>query len=322
MKRRTSKVRKKRASVKTLQANVMTPRIFWHELRQSLSGLLRCTLYAALAVGAAFGVWRGIEQGVLKNEEFALRELRLNPNAALDEIRLLEVTGIDLHGSLFDCYPAEMEAALEALPEVAGATVTREFPGTLIVNVAPREPEVWVSCADQGVLPRDAARGLLVDREGVAFRCPSGLREVAAGLPVIELRGEEPRLVPGEEVRHPDFERGLRLFRAVEAGLPEARQWIDTIAQYKAWASVLRTHDGLEATFGHEDLERQTGDLLAAVEHAREKGERLASIRLIGNRNLPVRLLESIPPRAIIVEEPVPEDAPTVDDDLRQLLDR
>lgn len=322
MKRRTSKLRKKRSQVKTLQANVMTPRIFWHELRLALSGLLRWTIYAALAVGAAYGVWRGIEEGVLKNEEFALRELRLNPNAALDEIRLLEVTGIDLHGSLFDCHPEEMEAALEALPEVAGATVTREFPGTLIVNVVPREPEVWVSCADQGVLPRDAERGLLVDGEGVAFRCPSGLRAVAAGLPVIELRGEEPKLMAGEPVRHPDFERGHRLFEAVKAGLPEAPQWIDTIAQYKAWASVLTTHDGLEATFGHEDLARQTGDLLAAVEHAREKGERIASIRLIGNRNLPVRLIESNPPRAIIVEQPVLAQPPEVDDDLRQLIER
>jgi hypothetical protein len=99
---------------------------------------------------------------------------------------------------------------------------------------------------------------------------------------------------------------------------------LDTIRQHKAWGSKLMTRDQIEATFGHEDIERQMADLLAAVSHARDKGDRIATIHLVGKRNLPVTFHEKDPPRAILVPEP-PQDHPPAtpaDADLDRLLNR
>lgn len=307
-KRRTSRVRQ-RKQVRVLRANVMSPRIFWFDVRRMLGSLCRMVAMIAVIAAAGWGVWIGVRKGLIENEEFALRDLALNDNVAVDEARLVEVTGLDPTGSLFQCDVGKMRERLLALPEVETVKVRREFPGTLHVAVHPRRPVLWVAVPEQGIPARDPQDGLLVDADGLAFPCPPRLYEQASRLPVIELRPEGATIAAGKRVEHPDFLRGLRLYEAAKSALPDAPQWIDTIRQYKEWASQMVTRDGLEATFGHEEIETQMGDLVAAVEHARDQGQRIATIQLIGKRNLPVTLHEAEPPRAIPVEELPPVEA-------------
>jgi hypothetical protein len=65
-------------------------------------------------------------------------------------------------------------------------------------------------------------------------------------------------------------------------------------------------------------------DLKAALGHARAKGQQIASIELIPERNLPVVLHGDATPRAILVDEP--EAAPPAPDrrarDLEKLIHR
>jgi hypothetical protein len=333
-KRKTSKV-KNRRQVKVLKANVMSPRIFWLDVLHAVVQLCKLALWLTLLAAVGYGVWVGIQKGLVKNEEFRLREIVVSDNAAIDEIRLLEVAGIDPGGSLFDCDAGEIESRLRALPEVAGVDARREFPGTLVVDVKVRKPVLWVSNPAQGVMPRDRVTGLLVDRSGLAFPCPKGLFEEAEKLPVIELgEGGEP-LRAGERVDHPDHVRGMRLYAVIRDAVPEAEGWVDTIRQYESWGSKMTTRDGIEATFGHSDLKRQMGDLLAAIEHARERspeeGNRIATIVLIPKRNLPVTFHQPEPPRAILIKLPedqaLPEAEPVktpppAQRDLQDLLDR
>ncbi|MBK1825480.1 cell division protein FtsQ/DivIB [Haloferula rosea] len=318
-KRRTSKVRQRR-QVRVLRASVMSPRIFWYDFRKALWGCVRLLVILALVGAAGWGVWRGVEVGLLENEEFKLRQIVLNENTALDEIRLLDVAGIDLEGSLFDCDADDIRKSLISLPEVAAAKVKCNYPGTLEVTVAPRTPFVWVACESQSIPPRDLARGFLVDRSGHLFRCTRGLYETARKLPVIEIRDGGASLKAGEVIDHPDFARGLRLYRTALDFSADAVEWVDTIRQHKAWGSKLVTRDEIEATFGHEHLRRQMEDFLAAVGHAREKGDRIATIQLIGKRNLPVTFHEVSPPRAIPVPEPAPETP--AETDISRLLNR
>ncbi|MGE9270032.1 MAG: cell division protein FtsQ/DivIB [Verrucomicrobiales bacterium] len=318
-KRRTSKVRQRR-QVRVLRASVTSPRILWYDLQKALSSLLRFCLVMLLLGAVGWGVWRGLDQGLLDNEEFRLQRIVLNPNPALDEIRLLEVTGIDLEGSLFDCDPSVIQDRLMALPELSQVEVTRDFPGTLQVHAVARKPFLWVGCESQGVLPRDRSAGLLVDRQGFLFPCTRNSFEEASALPVIVIGESDRPLVAGTEIEHPDFTRGLRLYRAALEADPDASHWVDEIRQYKAWGSKLVTRQKLEATFGHRDIERQMDDLLAAIEHARKKGDRLATIQLVGKRNLPVTFHEVSPPKAIPVPELPPEEP--AEADLRELLNR
>jgi hypothetical protein len=325
-KRKTSKV-KNRHQVRMLKANVMSPRIFWFDVRHAFAQLFKLLLWAVLIGAVCWGLWLGVEKGLLNNDEFKLQRIELSDNPAVDKVRLLNVAGIDPTGSLFDCDAGMIEERLRALPEVAGADVRREFPGTLVVDVIVREPMLWVANKGQGVMPRDRTTGLVVDRSGMVFPCPRGRFEEAKALPVIELgKGGSP-LKAGTKVDHPDFVRGMRLYSAAGAYTPDSNEWIDTIWQHKSWASRMRTREGTVVTFGHDNLERQMGDLLAAVQHAREKGARIGTITLIGTRNLPVTYAESPPPKAILVE-PAPDAQapikvrPAIDRDLNRLLDR
>jgi len=298
----------------------MSPRIFWYDFRKVLWKCVRSAFILALIGVACWGVWRGVEEGLLENQEFRLSEIVLNENPAMDEIRLLEVGEIDLNGSLFDCDADEIQGKLETLPEVAAAIVKCNYPGTLEVTVVARKPFVWVASEVHGIPGRDLARGMLVDRSGYLFRCTRGLFPAASNLPVIELRDGGVPIEAGTVIDHPDFARGLRLYRTALKMAPDAGEWVDTIHQHKAWGSKLVTRDEVAATFGHENLNRQMDDFLAAVAHAREKGDRIATIHLIGKRNLPVTFHEVSPPRAIPVPEPVPETA--AETDLNRLLNR
>ncbi|MEP4077100.1 MAG: FtsQ-type POTRA domain-containing protein [Haloferula sp.] len=308
--------------MKVLKANVMSPRIFWFDVRHALAQFFKLLLWAALFGAIGYGIWMGIQKGLVKNEEFRLQQIVLSDNPAVDEIRLLNVAGIDPTGSLFDCDAAKIESRLRALPEIAGAEVRREFPGTLMVDVTVREPMLWVANKAQGIMPRDRITGLVVDRSGLAFPCPRGDYEKALALPVIALGKGGEALVAGAKVEHPDFVRGMRLYSAAGDFTPDSEAWVDTIWQHKSWASKMTTRDGIEVTFGHDDLGRQMGDLLAAVQHAREKGARMATITLIGTRNLPVTYHEAPPPKAIPVEQAPVKVRPAVDHDLNSLLER
>jgi cell division septal protein FtsQ len=227
----------------------------------------------------------------------------LNDNPVVDEVRLLEVTRIDLEGTLFACDPDRIESRLAALPEVAGATVLREFPGDLHVTVSARRPAAWIASAAAGVPPRDAGRGRLVDAEGYLFPPTRQSFAGAESLPVFHLRAGPEALAVGQVLDHPDYRRALRLFKVAEKKLPGAREWVESIRMHKSWGCKLHTRDDIVATFGHAELERQMDDFLSAVEHARGRGERIATISLVGRRHLPVTFQSPSPPRAIVVPE-------------------
>lgn len=316
-KRRTTKVHHRRQPVRVLRANVMTPRILWFDLKRALTSAARILGFILAAGLLGWGLWFGIRKGLFESEEFALRELALNDNPVVDRQRLIDVSGIDLSGSLFECDVKEITRRLAALPEVAEVKVRREFPGKLEVAITPRVPLAWIANVDQDILPRDQTTGLLVDREHYLFSCAPGLFPTAANLPVIAIRSSDESFQPGTKIDHPDYLRGMRLYQVALATLPESPGWIDTISQHKGWASKLLTRDGVLATFGHENLETQMTNLLSAIEHARQQGDRIATIQLIGKRNLPVTLQpaddsvsELIVP-GVLIETPAAELPPT-----------
>jgi cell division septal protein FtsQ len=320
-KKRTTKVRHSRQLLQ-LQASVVSPRILWFGFLKACRRCARLALLAAFGVVAVWGIRRGIQHGLVENEEFRLQSIEMTPNPAIDERRLVEIAGIDLKGSLFDCDAGEIESKLRALPEIATANVRREFPGTLVVQVAAREPYAWVASPGQGIEAHDDKKGLLVDRSGVAFPCLPPLLDAANRLPVFYLgEGGEP-LAAGQPVKHPEFDRLVRLYKVACEEIPGAADWIYSLRQDKAWSLELVTREGTSAYFGLGDHKRQMGDFEAILKHARENSQQIASIELIPERNIPVILRGSTVPRAILIEEP---HTPSVDRrsrDVRDLLNR
>jgi cell division protein FtsQ len=87
-------------------------------------------------VAAVLGAYWGARTTSL----FAVEELRIQgvPPAVEREVRA--ASGGAIGTSLLDIDPGEVEARIRALPSVAGVSVDRAFPHTLVVKVAPERP--------------------------------------------------------------------------------------------------------------------------------------------------------------------------------------
>lgn len=320
-KKRTSKVRHSRQLIQ-LQANVVSPRILWFGILKACKKGVRLAVLVALGLGAIWGIRLGIQRGLVENEEFRLQAIELTPNAAIDERRLVEITGIDIDGSLFDCDAPEIESKLRAMPEIAIANVRREFPGTLVVQVVAREPVAWLAIPSQGIEAHDEKSGLLVDAGGVAFPCLANLAETAVKLPVFFLgEGGDP-IMAGQPVKHPEYARLLRLYKVACEEIPGASQWIYSLRQTRAWSLELVSREGTTASFGLGDHKRQMDNLKSILEHARERSQQIASVELIPERNIPVTLRGSGVPRAILIEQPEPSSPDRRSRDVQDLLNR
>ncbi|MES2475499.1 MAG: FtsQ-type POTRA domain-containing protein [Verrucomicrobiota bacterium] len=325
MKRQTSKPRR-RARSKVLEVRVMSPRIAWFSFLRMMMGVVKIACIAAVVTGLGYGVWRGIQHAFYENPDFRLQAIDLNPNPVIDEAGLVEAAKIDLSASLFDLNVDRLTETLNQLPEISSAKVERHLPGTLVVRVVPRTPQAWISSPEAGLPEAREAGAMLVDRDGIAYRCPARQLDKAVHLPVIELsHSAEFPITAGQKIRQPELKHCFHLLKSAADFDPESIQWIESIRQINAWSLLLVTRDGTRATFGLGDHERQIHRLRAAMEHAAEKSYAIGTINLIPRRNVPITVRSEAPaPRAVQVSEPTDAElrADRRSRDLQNLLNR
>lgn len=141
-------------------------------LRRGISAL-RALAILALAVAALGGGglmgWRAFEgTGFL-----ALREVQVEGNRVWDRKAILEKAGVELGAKLPFVPARKIEAALGALPGVASAEVSREWPSRLLIRVREQQPVAcgysrgWKGLAPDGTLlpgvAKDAADLPVID---------------------------------------------------------------------------------------------------------------------------------------------------------------
>jgi hypothetical protein len=306
MKRNTSR-RLRRQQRNVLEARVFSPRIAWLAFIRCMGWFARCCCVLAALGGIGWGLWLGMRHAFYDNPDFRLRLVDLNPNPVIDEIKLIELCGIDLSSApnLFDIDVSAAEHALCSIPAVASATVERDIrEAALLVRVTPRIPRAWICDTQTSAASRRAKGSLLVDADGFAYPCPAMQVGTAAALPVIELP-ESP--AAGTRVNHPDLAFCMRLLDvAAEVG---HSTMIDVVRRPNEWSLELVTTSGITATCSLGDHSRQLRQLARAMDHAKSKGYEIATINLIPRNNIPLttRSTSNIPPRAI----PIPTTAST-----------
>ncbi len=322
-KRHTTRIRHDKRS-QILNVRVFTARTAWFGVRRCLMRTIKTLCLLAFLGGLGYGAWNGVRHIFIENDEFRLQAIELKPNSVLDEHRLVEVAGIDLKSSMFNLDINRIEAKLIALPELTGAKVERHLPGTLKVTVSVRNPIAWVV---RGAIPDTVtapASSMIADDLGIAYPCPDMQNEAAQSLPVIILNPTSPEPVAGKLIEAPEFSHCLRLIRAAREADPNSASWIGLVAQPNAWSLLLVTRDNLRATFALGDHPRQFADLLAARDHANRQGYRIDTINLIPERNIPVTITQTTPPKAILVT-PATKESSTKSrhkNDMKSLLNR
>jgi hypothetical protein len=324
-KRRTTNSRQK-SRMKRLEVRVMSPRIAWFGFLRVCGKAVKLCILLGLIGGAGWGGWLGIQKVFLKNPEFQLQRLLLNPNQALDEPALVEAGGIDLRANLFSLDLEAIRQRLVSRPEIAAAKVERHLPSTLAVTLEVRTPRAWIALKSEDLSNERRVGGLLVDGFGIVYPCPELQWDEAKELPMMVIPAAMAgQLIAGQPFDHPELQRCMRLLDTAIAAAPEATQWIDRLEQVNAWSVLLTTRHGTVATFGFENQTRQMGDFMLALDHASREGYAIATISLIPQRNIPITLREEpVPPRAVVVQEPTREEVRSDrrSKDLKSLIQR
>lgn len=274
-------------SERVLHLRVSSPRIVFFQSIKATKGLIKLLiLLGIIGAGGYYGT-KYVQQHFLTNQEFALRHLKLDTNGFLDVNQVAEIADIDPSGTIFAFDIDGAEAKLTARPEIVRAEVERRLPDTVMVKIEERVPVAWLACPVLGMAGRNPNSGILMDADGVIFKCQGNLWDVARNLPVIEVNNAEEHEFPlGDKMQHKDTERALSLIKLINE---EVRgDWnVKRVAVKNFYSLVMTSSDNVEATFGMYEHERQLSDLIAARKHALESDRQLEWINLLPKHNIP-----------------------------------
>lgn len=291
-----------------LEVRVSSPRLFWLGFRSILTCTFKITLLTAIIAAIGWSAYEGYKRVILDNPDFQLRVIDLNNNPVIDELSLVELTGLDLTSNLTRIDSAAIKQVLLEQPGITTAHIERHLPDTLVIRITTREPRAWIAEQQPGEKPERAIGRLLVDSDFVPYPCPELQFQDALLLPIIVLN-EEPEhpITPGKPLRHLALRQCARLLDQAIEHAPEVIPFIHTLEQPNPWSIRAVTHEGTEAIFGLRDHPRQLTRFGAALAHAKNTAREFATINLIPRENIPITLksTEPPPPRAIPVEEPV-----------------
>ncbi|MGJ8672328.1 cell division protein FtsQ/DivIB [Rubritalea sp.] len=275
-----------------LHLQVSSPRIVMFQSLRAMRGVFKLALILTLlGVGGVYS-YNYIQNHFLTSPEFSLRHLELKTNGYLNESEVAKIAQIDPSGTVFSFDIDEAEERLIARPEIVTAAIERRLPDTVKVTLTERVPVAWVACPKLAMSGRNPLSGILMDAEGVIFKCQGNLWEVARNLPVIEIQDavkEEFQL--GLQMTHKEAERALSLVNLINDKVQG--EWdVKRVAVVNFYSLQVTSNDDVEATFGMYDHERQLSDLVAARRHSADTGRELSWINLLPKHNIPGKFKE------------------------------
>lgn len=290
--RTSSRTRKSRERMLRLKVN--SPRIVFLDCLKVCSRLMKLGIAVLVMVGVGIGLGYGWQKVFVENDEFEIADVKIltkeGENARfLSHDRFVSKTDIDLEKTIFAIDTEKLQASIEALPEIKAAKVSRRLPGVLKIEVEERSPVAWVACPSLKIKERDPVSGLLVDEDGIIFRCDSGeLSEVGAKLPVVLVESAQRRQIEeGRLIEHEGLKYALELVKRAN----EKFQGSDRPARVVVKDEIMlemKTLNGILATFSYYDQERQIKNLVKLVSHADLQGKSLAKVNLIPRRFVPI----------------------------------
>lgn len=277
-----------------LHLKVSSPRIVFFDVVKFAARFMKLGIAILAMVGVGIGLGYGWQKLFVENEEFEVKDVSIftpegEETIFLTHKRFEAKTGVDLDQSIFAIDTDELTKSIEALPEIRSAKVSRRLPGILRIEVDERRPVAWVACRSLGIKERDRSAGLMVDEEGVTFRCDSEeLWEFGLELPVIMVQSaEENDILDGEPIEHEGLKYAFELVQLATEKLDTADRPVWVVVKDEIMLEM-KTVSGILATFSYYDQERQVDNLIKLNLHARRQAKDIAKVNLIPRRFVPV----------------------------------
>ncbi len=293
-KKKTSKLKQNKHTRhgRELDLNVTSPRIVFFQSLKALRGMMKTIIVLLLVGGVCWFGYTQISDHFDNNEEFAIQHSTVTnfegkATVVLPRLRVLEIANVDLKGTIFSVDLDEVKRLLLERPEIKDVKVKRSLPDLLDIQIDERVPVAWLACRELGLAGRNPHKGILIDVDGVSFRCEQDFWRVAKNLPVVDVSSSSQTEFPiGKKMRNADAERALSLVLRLRA--MEQQPWeIDRVKVENFYTLNVISKDGVVAVFGMHDHERQLYQLILAREHAVENEKELEWIDLRPKTNIP-----------------------------------
>lgn len=216
------------------------------------------------------------------NPDYQIRTIRITTDGTLSASDVTRAVNIQEGDSLLRVNLQSVRAAVESLPQVQSASVTRTLPSELAIRIDERRPAARVI----DILAEETAEWV-IDRRGVVLPADPASSRMAV-LPGIQLPGVG-EVDPGEVLSHPMLEPCLELLE-LHAVRQQTFAEPTTVDASKAYALHCLYPDGMEVLFQPHDLALQFHRLERIVNNAARHDQEVASVNLLAQDNLPVSL--------------------------------
>jgi len=252
----------------------------------------------------------------MEGDRFQLEAIQISPLPTKSSFftyqNLPEITGINISDNIFAHNLSAIEKRLKAYPELERATLTREFPGTIKIQLKERIPVAKLSYKGSVYL---------VDPSGFCFNTNLSNPAFVQSLPNIQVlhKHDLPFDLETKVVQSIGLQRALELTKEWNEHILFGEQLL-SVKVKDLHSLTAQTRSGTTLTFGYYEHERQIQDFNSIQNHANEERVHIKTANLLPFENIPVVFDDSVAPKKKII--PSPKKKPEVNSDLMKILNQ
>lgn len=270
--------------------------------RARIRGVLsKVIVVVGLGAGLYYGVSTAATRLLFKNPEYDIADVNVETDGVLAPATVVEASDLHKGVNIFKVDLGRAKARVEAIPQVESAQVTRNLPNKVSIQVTERKPIAWIA-PEHGPATRDeiaaSAKSFLIDSRGILLQ-PGKTQPQDYHLPIIRNYTSGP-LSAGLEAGGEEIKAALDLLHAHQDSLIASRFQIQEIDLSKHYGLNVLGESGVLVLFDLNDMDKQLKRLDVYLQTLEPRGQRVATINLLAQRNIPVTF----------ITEPVPDANP------------
>ncbi|MEA3211434.1 MAG: hypothetical protein QOE70_4491 [Chthoniobacter sp.] len=288
--RRTTNTRQRKKQQHLLDVKIRASTERRRRASRIFSITCKLIIFSVLGLGSWIGGKEALRRFVWENPDYAIREVKFTTDGTLTREQILKIGDLAEGQNIFLVNLSKARAAIEKLPQVETAEVTRTLPNRLAINLAERRPIAWVvSKADED--PTVSEKAFLIDARGTLLKTKVRLEEYLH-FPVIS-GVETGNFVPGERVVTSEMNAALELIRLTSESTRFQARHVDLA---KGYCLVVTDYKRAKITFGLDRIEAQINRLNRYLARAAEDQREIQTVNLLVERNTPVTFVDPTVP--------------------------
>ena len=261
--------------------------------RARVMGVLsRVVTVVGLGAGLYYGLSLAATRLLFKNPEYDIVDVNVETDGVLTPARVVEASDLHKGVNIFKVNLGRAKARIEALPQVEQAQVARNLPNKISIQITERKPIAWIAPEHSAATRDDLAaspKSFLIDSRGILLQ-PGKTLPQDYHLPIIRNYTSGP-LSPGLEAGGEEIKAVLDLLHAHQDSLIASRFQIQEIDLSKHYGLNVLSESGMQVLFDLNDMDKQLKRLDVYLQTLEPRGQRVATINLLAQRNIPVTFI-------------------------------